>query len=416
MNAPTVGTVQQNYFNQTEQLDQSFYAQEQALMLDSRLSVTLGIAAERSTIDGDISKFYYYPHYAASYRVPQFAGFLDELKLRAAYGQAGNLAPYGAKYTPLLTSQEDGANGTAGNSQLGASNIKPESSQETELGFDATVLHSRAQFTATVYQKRLTNLLLQAGVSPSHGYSTLFENGGEFTNQGLELSLTGTPVQFRNGFTWVTTMAYFRNYSTVNALPTKPFVAGRNFGYGADYLAPGRSLTEVIDPNFVGPSGLPVQVGDFSYGFNMSWSNEFTFKAFRVSGLLDWARGGNTINLTDQYYDTGPWLGTDSLAAVARNAGTNAGRELYVQPAGFLKVREITLSYSLPVNLINRMAGGRVSSARLQLSGYNLWAIFNYHGVDPEVSAFGNQAIGRGYDVTPYPPARSYFIGMDLGL
>ncbi len=110
-----------------------------------------------------------------------------------------------------------------------------------------------------------------------------------------------------------------------------------------------------------------MQVGDFSYGFNMSWSNEFTFKAFRVSGLLDWARGGNTINLTDQYFDTGPYLGTDSLATVARNAGTNAGREMYVQPAGFLKVREITLSYNLPVSLVNRI-GWRPRLKRTALS------------------------------------------------
>jgi hypothetical protein len=87
-----------------------------------------------------------------------------------------------------------------------------------------------------------------------------------------------------------------------------------------------------------------------------------------------------------------------------------------VQPAGFLKVREVTLSYNLPGHLVDRIGFGRVSSARLSLVGYNLWAIFNYHGVDPEVTAFGNQAVGRGYDVTPYPPARAFYFGLDLGL
>ena len=55
--------------------------------------------------------------------------------------------------------------------------LKPETEQETELGFDATMLGSRAQFSFTVYSKVLTNLLLQAGVAPSYGYSNLFENG-----------------------------------------------------------------------------------------------------------------------------------------------------------------------------------------------------------------------------------------------
>ena len=73
-------------------------------------------------------------------------------------------------------------------------------------------------------------------------------------------------------------------------------------------------------------------------------------------------------------------------------------------------------SYSVPPRLVNRFGFNRVTSARLSLNGYNLWAVFHYHGLDPEVSAFGNLAVGRGYDVTPYPPARSYFLGLNLGL
>ena len=90
--------------------------------------------------------------------------------------------------------------------------------------------HSRAEFSATIYQKRLTSLLLQAGVSPSYGYSTTFINGGEFTNQGIELSLRSTPVTLRNGFTWVNTVTLFRNYSVVNALPVPPFTVENRIG------------------------------------------------------------------------------------------------------------------------------------------------------------------------------------------
>ncbi len=138
VNAPTVGTVQDNFFSRTEQLDQSFYVQEQAQSLDSRLTVTVGLTGERSTNNGDINKFYYYPHYSASYRVPQFVGFLDEIKLRAAYGQSGNLAPYGDKYTPYYTAIDNSIYGIEANQQLGDANLKPESSTETELGFECT--------------------------------------------------------------------------------------------------------------------------------------------------------------------------------------------------------------------------------------------------------------------------------------
>lgn len=101
VNAPTAGTVQNSFFYNSEELDQSFYAQEQALLFSQRLTVTGGVTAERSTNDGNINRFYYYPHYSAAFRLPGMPSFFNEVKLRAAYGQSGNLAPYGSKYTPL---------------------------------------------------------------------------------------------------------------------------------------------------------------------------------------------------------------------------------------------------------------------------------------------------------------------------
>jgi len=417
VNAPTVGTVQNNFFFRTEQLDQSFYGQEQIITLNNRLTLTGGVTAERSTNDGAIAKFYAYPHFAGSYRIPQFVGFLDELKLRAAFGQSGNLAPYGVKYTPYNPTQIDQQNGIAANQQLGDANIKPESESETELGLDATMFHSRAQFTATVYQKRLTNLLLSAGVAPGFGYSNTYVNGGEFTNQGLELSLQTTPLQLRNGFTWVYTTTFYRNYSVVNALPTPAFfITGNSFGYGGDELAVGRSVSELNNQVTIGPNGIYLQVGDFLPSFTMTAGNEFTYKNFRVFGLLEWDRGGDAVNLTQQYFDVGPQLGADSAAAATRNRGFSAGLDPYVMGTSYLRVREVTVSYNLPQRLVNRIGVGRLSSARISLNGYNLWSVYKYPGPDPSVSAFGQQAVGRGQDVTPYPPARSYYLGLDLGL
>ena len=243
---PTVGTVQNNFFYHTAQKDQSFYLQEQIITLDSKLTVTAGITAERSTNDGDINKFYYYPHYSGSYRIPG-ANFLDEVKLRAAYGQSGNLAPYGARYSPFPPALIAGFNSLGTNNLLGDPNIKPESEQEFETGFDATFWHSRAQFSATVYRKTLTSLLLQAGVAPSLGYTYQYINGGAFTNEGIELSLQATPIQLRNGFTWISTTTYYRNYSVVNALPVPPFPVYGGGSFGAPYLAPGRSVSELVN-------------------------------------------------------------------------------------------------------------------------------------------------------------------------
>ena len=249
-NNPATGTVQTNYYNQTAQRDQSLYAQEQVLLLDERLAVTAGVTAERTTNDGDIHKFYAYPRYSASYRIPQFASFLDELKVRAAYGASGTQPLYGVRYTPLTTTLGSGALGLGGNNVVGDSVVKPESETEIETGFDATMFHSRAQLSVTIYQKRITNLLLQAGVNASRGYNTQWVNGGEFTNQGAEISLSATPVQLRNGISWVTTTSFFRNYSVVNRLPLAAFSAG-----SGTWIQTGRSVSEWVNSAFTAPDG-----------------------------------------------------------------------------------------------------------------------------------------------------------------
>jgi TonB-dependent starch-binding outer membrane protein SusC len=414
---PTVGSVLTNFYNQTEQLDQSLYGQEQIITLNNRLTVTAGVTAERSTNDGDISKFYAYPRYSASYIVPQFAGFLDELKLRAAYGQSGNLPLYAMKYTPFNTTVLDGANGINENPNNGDQNIKPEEEVEIETGFDATFFKSRAQFSATVYQKRLDNLVLQPTVDPSIGFSTEFINGGEFTNQGIELSLQATPIQMpRNGLTWNTSVSFYRNYSVVNSLPVAPFAAGNTFGFGSGFLAPGRSVSEVVNTAIVGANGLPQQVGDFTPGWRMSYGNTFTLGGFRLFGLIDVSRGGSTINLTDLYFDGSAQLYGDSAKAANRLTQFGNGLTPYVQDASFLKLRQVSLTYTLPTNLVGRIPGNRITSARLSLTGYNLWTSTGYDGLDPEVSVNGNQTITRGQDISPFPPARSYFLGIDLGL
>ncbi len=421
VNSPTAGTVKNQFFSQDAAYDQSLYLQEQVLLLNNRLALGAGVTAERTTNDGDIKKFYYYPHYSGSYRVPQFVGFLDELKLRVAYGQSGTEPLYGVKYSPDTSAIYGGGQGVYPALSHGATTIRPEAETEIETGFDATFFKSRAQFTFTVYQKRIQDLLLQANLAPSLGFNQQWFNGGEFTNQGVEISLSATPILLRNGFTWNTTETFYRNYSVVNALPVPSSIIGNTFGGitgGFGYLAPGRSVSEIADPAIPGANGVPIQIGDFQPSYVMSFSQEFTFKRFRVYGLLDWHRGGNVQNISNFVFDAEPRLLADTAASSRRWAAFTAGSPYpYNERADFLKVRELTVSYSLPAKLLAWTGGTgvHVSSARLSLTGRNLWMSFPYSGLDPETSTFGNQNVTTAQDVFEYPPSRSFFLSLDLG-
>jgi hypothetical protein len=90
---------------------------------------------------------------------------------------------------------------------------------------------------------------------------------------------------------------------------------------------------------------------------------------------------------------------------------TNAG--VYIEDASFLKLREVSLTYTLPKSAIAAL--GPVSNASVSVSGRNLITFTNYSGLDPEVSNFGNQPIARNIDVAPYPPSRSFWLSISAG-
>lgn len=231
----------------------------------------------------------------------------------------------------------------------------------------------------------------------------------------MEIGFTATPVQLRNSFAWTTGLAFYRNYSVVNSLPVSPFSpsGGRN-----GWIEVGRSVSELVNNAITLPNGSPLQVGDAQPSFDMTWSHDLTYGPMRLSGLLEWNRGAFVRNNEDAYFAFGPWLWGDSARSAAFIRETEASLTPREQSVSYLKLRTISLSYALPVRFVNDLPGRFVTSARLSLIGRNLlmWWGRGYDGLDPEGSSLGDQNVIRGDQITPYPPARSYFLSLDLGL
>jgi hypothetical protein len=163
--------------------------------------------------------------------------------------------------------------------------------------------------------------------------------------------------------------------------------------------------------------------GDVNPDFRMGFANDVSWRGFTLSTLVDWAKGGLAANLTRSYYDdagTSPDYtacndGSENCGASQRVAAFGDGHAVYIEDAGYVKLREVSLSYNLPDNLLSRLGGGRVESARISLEGRNLKTWTDYTGLDPEVSNFGNRPVGRAIDVTPFPPSRTFWLGINLG-
>ena len=391
--------------------DFSYYLQEEVL-LKERLLLTAAINEERSSVNGDDHKFYSYPKFAASYRLPGLPAWINDLKVRAAWGEAGNQPPYGSKYTSLPSAPYSGQIGSVPSTVAGNPGITPETSTETEGGVDITMWHSRAALSITLFTKKVTDLILQAGLAPSTGFTSEFINGGSMTNTGVEYQLDITPIQ-RGKFDWISRTMFANVASQVTSLSVPCFNAGSAFAvaYGESYICKGMSVTTIEGYQGKTSTGahIPLYL-DAAPKYTVGFSNEFNYGPFRLYSLVDWRQGGYAVDLTAAYYDP-TLLFADTTASNKRNTLIGTGYSPYLQPAGFVKFRELTLSYALPKSLVQGWTNG-ATNIRLSVSGRNLWTWSKYGGYDPEVSNFSDQNVGRFQDVTPYPPARSVFFSI----
>ena len=234
---------------------------------------------------------------------------MDELKLRVAYGETGNLPLWADKFTEMSTANSiDGLKGIVVQGVTGATDIRPERMREIEGGFDLALLDGRASFELTGYDQRITDLLLRRTLHPSSGFVTQIFNGGELHTRGVEAAFTATPIQ-RESFGWYTRTTFYTTKSTVENLPVPTFRTGA-FGstsLGVFQIEEGKSATQIVGRDGTDPDGTVIerQLGDATPEFKMAFANELTLGAFSLYGLLDWQHGGDLINLTRLLYDAG---------------------------------------------------------------------------------------------------------------
>ncbi len=394
--------------------DQGIYLQEEVALLDDRLTLLAGVLGERSSLNGDTAKYYLFPKAAVAYKLPVAEETFDTIRVRAAYGEAGNRPNYGQKFTALLANTTiDGNPGLIIQGNAGDPEIEPERQREVELGVDAALEDQRAALELTVYQRSISNLLLQRAVPTSTGFLNQFENGGSMRNRGIEAAVQVVPVA--DPLEWTTRAIFTLNRSQVTDLPGEAFnvnTVGFGAGLGAFRIEEGKSATQIVN-DFDGDGDFDV-VGDGEPDFRVGWSNEIKVSDFGFFSLVDWQQGSEVVNLTTLLYDFGQ-VSDDYVGAGERRLERFSMGDMrpYIERATFLKLREVSLYYDVPEVWAKQI--GPLSTLRVSLSGRNLLTFTGYRGLDPEVSNFGNQPIGRNYDVAPYPPSRSYWLSVDAG-
>lgn len=374
----------------------------------------------------------------------------DLFKLRAAYGQSGNLTGIGAydRYNAYSSQTFLSRVSLFSSATLANENIKPERQAELELGTDLSFFNNRLGLSFNWYNKKVTDLLISRVEAPTTGFSSFLDNVGSLQNRGIELVLNGAPIKNAN-FEWNTSVIYSRNRNkaldvgglrlfTTNPGAPVAIIDGQPIGvfYGTFFarnpdgswltnaqgipmiergIQNGVDVTPQRDENGM-PTGTPLRkvIGDPNPDYTLTFVNDFIYKRFSLHLQLDAVQGVDVWNAdwrTRQGVGNGLLAQQEQMGELPRGyiAGAYAVEEWRIDNGSYVKLREVSLSYSL----------GKVKFFKdltISASGRNLLSFDKYKGYDPEVNAGGQSTILRGIDFGAIPIPRTFTLGVQVKL
>lgn len=421
------------------------------------------------------NRSYFYPSVSLSAVIsdmlPKIGGEMPEwftfAKVRASFAEVGNdLDPYQLYNNFTVGKDENGNTTAAPGNVLFDSTVRSELIKSWEAGFDVRFFNNRLGLDAAWYKTNATRQLLNLPMDPFSGYSSRKVNAGNIQNEGVEVSLNGAILDNPKGLSWNATAQFSLNRNKIidlypgvtlydiKTLDAIQIVAVQGSYYGDIY---GQTFQRVEDKNspyygqqIVGEDGLPLittdksKVGNQSPDWMLGLTNNFAYKGFNLSFLIDFRIGGDLYSATaSNLYSRGNAAGTvvnggresfvvpnsvvqtpdgykeNTVAVTPQNYWERIGStgnyglpEMYTYDATNIRLRNITLGYDF-----NRAMLKKTPFQRLRLSATcnNVWMIhYNLPGIDPEsVSATNTNA--TGFENGAAPTSRSFTFNVTVG-
>lgn len=387
-------------------------------------------------------------------------------KVRASWAQVGltgSLNPYDVNLTYGLLGQghlgipmASFSGGQTNNATIPNANLLPATSTELEVGMDLRFYGGRLGFDVTYYSQKTTDDILRATISRGSGFGSTYVNVGELTNKGFEILITGTPV--KGAITWDLSLNLAKNVNKVVALNPgiKELIAdeprtrtvfikqivGQPFGMITGWV---QKRSPSGEPIFDANNGAPVRstayqpIGNGVAKLTGGLNNSITYKNINLSFLVDFKWGGDiysgsNVRLTQwglhkqtlagrPGYDPITVTGVTESGSVgsevytpftktlteeeARNYWSQMGnrvQDYFVYDASFIKIRQLTLGYTLPTAMLSKTP---LKNVTVSFVGRNLALLFkNIDNVDPE-SAYQN-GNSQGLDYFGMPTTRTF--------
>lgn len=394
--------------------------------------------------------------------------FLEVLKVRAAYGEAGIQPPFGGNLITVSGTPLGGSDvGLAFPAQLSNENLEVETTSELEIGFDYSVSPNDGDWFSSIYgfmnyfTRSSDGVIFTAEAAPSSGASNVIDNAYEISSNGIEFSANTKMYQAEN-FSWDFGLRFSTSKATLDNIKSgQPLVINDNFvlegGQEIGTFSLFKVLTSLDETDLQGNLIIPTaDQGDFTVAssgyvvnrntgnvaitpdkrtlgssqpdFVMTFINDFQINDWiNVSFQLDWFQGLDVYNNARQWlYNNGLHADTSEPITINDPTGvdqtgafvqyytslynTNVPLSHFLEDASFLRLRNI----SVGVNLKKFIKADFIDSFNVRLSGRNLMTFTNYTGLDPEASrSFGN-TFQRGFDEFTHPNTKSINLGVNI--
>jgi len=441
----------------------------QELGLYDKLFFSAALRLDASSTFAPAQRWQAFPKFDVSYvALENRPGLLNSVRLRSAIGWAGSQPGAANAYSQFVTYSQSAFGGRPGfvnDVTFGNPDLKNEIAREFEVGTEVGLLGGRVGVEATYYDRLVSDLLFFKPLPTSTGFSRQFAPIGTMSNKGIELLVRAVPMDRKN-LRWESTVTYTRNRNLVESLIIPDFQsaggypnrirtgepAGVFYGsYAARNCVTGALLLDSLGryrrSNIAADMGANVAarqalsggtcndssvkvIGDPNPDWLGSLLNEFTIgKKLRLRALFDGTFGNQILNLSTRAQNAGvasnskeyerellPY-GDPRKLPPGFNARTQGIFEYWVEDGSFVKLRELSASYTLDWKPVKRIFREGVD---LTVSGRNLWVWTKYSGYDPEVSVFGTNAGGlgsgqttaadRGIDFGAYPIPRVWSV------
>jgi TonB-linked SusC/RagA family outer membrane protein len=402
---------------------------------------------------------YFYPSVSSSvilsevFNLPTAISFAKIRLAAAAVG--GDTDPYKTK--KYYGTSEFPGSGSVSTTLFNA-DFKPELNTNYEAGLEYILFNRRVGMNITLYRNLTTNHIVDVPVDPTTGYSSAVLNAGKVRNQGIELVLNGSPISTA-AFKWNTTLTWAKNYNKVISLPEE--LGGRmDIGYGGNATIAatvggttgdiyGFGFKRAPDGQIIyTKDGLPARPDAIQYIGNAyaDWKggllNEFSYKNFRFSFLIDGQYGGivysqthhkmseqgkleHTLRGREDGFIIGEGVVDNGDGTYSPNTKQVTLPDFYADyyrranvesnsfDASYVKLREVRLEYNLPAKLLSRTF---INKASIALYGRDLAMITDFPMFDPETAALNGSTILPGVEIGQMPTPRTYGMNITLKL